>query len=375
MDVSERRTSSVELLWDLVFVFAITQVTTLLSRHLSWGGFGKGMLILALVWWAWSAFVWAANAQDDDSRSLRLFLLAATGFIFVCGLSVPEAFGSDAVLFAVSYSLVRFLHLGLYADASRRGNAAWSAIAGFALTVGAGMALLIVGAVVGGSAQVVLWAVALAIDYAGPGWLTRARLRGLQEVVVAHFAERYALFVIICLGESIVAIGFGAGTTHQALTAGLVAVVSLGLLTTIGMWWTYFDRLVRAAEGALRSHRDPVLAASDAYSYLHLVIVAGIIVFAAGIRLLVGHPSITPSAAVRLSVCGGVAGYLTGTVLFGLRLRVATSPAKAGVAGLLLVLFGAGGGLAAWSLTAVIAALLMLLCVVETARDRRLVHA
>jgi len=375
VDVSERRTSSVELLWDLVFVFAVTQVTTLLSRHLSWAGFGKAMLILALIWWAWSAFVWAANAQADDARSLRLFLLAAAGIIFVTGLALPGAFGSDALLFAVSYALVRFLHLALYADASRRGNAAWSAIAGFTLTVGAGMALLIVGAVIGGSAQVVLWAVAVAIDYAGPGWLTRARLRGLQEVAVAHFAERYALFVIICLGESIVAIGVGAGAAHRALTAGLVAVVSLGLLTTVGMWWTYFDRLVRVAEAALRNHRDPVLAASDAYSYLHLAIVAGIIVFAAGIRLLVGHPSATPSDAVRLSVCGGVAMYLAGALLFGVRLKLSINSAKAAVAGALLVVFVAGGGLAAWTLTAVIAALLALLCLAETTLDHRLVRA
>ncbi len=360
-----------ELLWDLVFVFAITQVTTLLSRHLDWGGFGKSMLMLALVWWAWSAFVWAANAQEDDSRSLRLALLAAGGCIFVTGLSVPQAFGSDSVLFAVSYSLVRFLHLGLYADASRRGNAAWSAIAGFTVTVVAGMVLLIVGAVLEGAARIALWSVAVAIDYAGPGWLTRARLRGLQQVAVAHFAERYALFVIICLGESIVAIGVGAGTSHPKLTAGLVAVVSLGLLTTVGMWWTYFDRLSAAAEAALRRHRDPVLAASDAYSYLHLVIVAGIIVFAAGIRLLERDVSAAPGEAVRLTVCGGVAAYLVGSVLFASRLALQVSAAKVAVAAALLLVFAVSGSLAAWSLTAVIAGLLAVLCAVETMQSPR----
>jgi low temperature requirement protein LtrA len=363
---SERRTSSVELLWDLVFVFAITQVTTLLSRHLSWGGFGKALLLLALVWWAWSAFVWAANAEEDDSRVLRLSLLAAGCLIFVSGLALPEAFSSAPVLFAVCYSLVRFLHLVLYADASWRGNAAWSAIAGFAVTVVLGMGLLIAGSLVGGGARIVLWAVAVAIDYAGPGWLTRKRLRGLQEVAVAHFSERYGLFVIICLGESIVAIGVGAATTHKELTAGLVAVVTLGLVTTIGMWWTYFDRLARSAEAALRRNRDPVLVASDGYSYLHLVIVAGIIVFAAGIRLLEAHLDIAPTAAVRLAVCGGVAAYLVGCVVFSLRLLGALSYPKLVVAGALLVLFAAGGSMAAWTLTAVIAVLLAALCAVET---------
>lgn len=357
-----------ELLWDLVFVFALTQVTTLLSRHLNWAGFGQSVLMLALVWWAWSAFVWAANAQDDDSRALRLFLLAAAGCIFVSGLSLPEAFGSESLLFAVSYSLVRFLHLGLYADAARRGNAKWSAIRGFAFTVAVGMVLLIAGALLKGGARIALWCVAVAIDYAGPAWLTRDRLRDLQEVAVAHFAERYGLFVIICLGESIVAIGVGAQTSHAKLTAGVVAVVSLGLLTTVGMWWTYFDRLSDTAAMALRRHGDPVLAAADAYSYVHLVVVAGVIVFAAGIRILLRDVSAPPGSAVRLSVCGGVAAYLLGTVLFGWRLGCPISAAKLVAAVALLVVFAFGGSLAAWSLTAVIAGLMAALCATEASQ-------
>ena len=208
--MDERRTSPVELLWDLVFVFAITQVTTLLGHQLSWAGFGRSMLVLALVWWAWSAFVWAANAQAAESGTLRLALLVSMVLIFVTGLAVPGAFGSEATLFALTYAGVRFIHLGLYADASRRGNASWAAIAGFAVTVAIGMALLIVGSLLHGTARILLWLCAALIDYAGPAWLTRERLRGLQRVAVAHFAERYGLFVIICLGESIVAIGLGA---------------------------------------------------------------------------------------------------------------------------------------------------------------------
>src|SRR3954447_2567238 len=131
----ERRTSPVELLWDLVFVFAITQVTTLLSHDLSWAGLGQSLLVLALVWWAWSAFVWAANAQDPDSRVLRGALLVAMVLIFIAGLALPHAFGDRGTLFAATYAGVRLLHLALYADASRRGNASWAAIAGFGVTV------------------------------------------------------------------------------------------------------------------------------------------------------------------------------------------------------------------------------------------------
>ena len=370
--VSERRTSPVELLWDLVFVFAIAQVTTLLSRQLSWAGFGRAMEILALVWWAWSAFVWAANAQAADSRSLRLCLLAATAFIFIAGLAIPDAFGSEGLIFATTYAVVRFMHLILYADASRRGNASWSAIVGFAITVAIGMALLIVGALVHDGGRIALWAAALAIDYAGPAWLTRERLRGLQEVAVAHFAERYSLFVIICLGESIVAIGVGATGSHRHLSAVLVAVVSLGLLTTIAMWWTYFDRFAQIAEERLRVHRDPVLAAADGYSYLHLVIVAGIITFAAGVRLLVRHPGSTAPGAVRLALCGGVATYLIGHVAFRLRMDGSVGYEKTAVAAALLVLSAVGAGLTAWLLAAAIAVLMAGLCVGEAALERRL---
>jgi low temperature requirement protein LtrA len=362
---TERRTSSVELFWDLVFVFAVTQVTTLLSHHLTWGGFGRGMLILALVWWAWSAFVWAANAETDDSRVLRLALLGAAGFIFVSGLALPQAFGSEGVLFAVTYAVVRLIHLGLYADVSRRGRAAWSAIVGFATTVLLGMGLLLAGAALHGGARIALWAAAVAIDYAGPAWLTRERLRGLQHVAVAHFAERYSLFVIICLGESIVAIGAGATSGDSPLTVELVAVVALGFIATAAMWWTYFDRLAQLAEQRLRVSRDPVLTAADAYSYLHLVIVAGIIIFAVGVRLLVRAPDQIPSGAVRLALCGGVAVYILGHVGFALRMTGRVGYLKIGIAAALLVVYATGSGLSAWGLAALIAGLLVVLCLLE----------
>jgi low temperature requirement protein LtrA len=365
----ERRTSPVELLWDLVFVFAVTQVTTLLSRDLSWAGLGRSMLVLALVWWAWSAFVWAANAQDTGSPTLRLVLLLAMVLTFVAGLSLPHAFEDEAPVFALTYAAVRFLHLGLYADASRRGNASWAAIAGFGVTVVIGMALLVAGAVVGGTAQIVLWVLAAAIDYAGPAWLTRERLRGLQHVAVAHFAERYSLFVIICLGESIVAIGVGAG--EETFDAQLVAGVTLGLLVTVALWWTYFDRFATVAEERLRAHDDPVLAAADAYSYLHLVIVAGIIVFAVGVKLAVHDVGAPLDDATRLALCGGVALYLLGHVAFRLRIARSVGIEKLVAAAALLVLYAVGAGLAAWALAGAVTVVLAAMCASETVAARR----
>ncbi|MBV8955981.1 MAG: low temperature requirement protein A [Solirubrobacterales bacterium] len=360
----ERRTSPLELLWDLVFVFAVTQVTSLLSNNLTPRGFGRAMLALALIWWAWSAFVWATNAQTTTARSLRVCLLVATVFIFITGLALPRAFGDQATLFAVSYAVVRGLHLALYADASRKGNASWSAIAGFAVTVAIGMALLIGGSFLDGVARDLLWLAAVAIDYAGPAWLTRERLRGLQRVAVAHFAERYGLFVIICLGESIVAIGVS--SRGEPISAALVAAVSLGLLITVALWWTYFDRFAEVAEERLREHPDPVLVAADAYSYLHLVIVAGIIVFAVGVHFLALESDRSLPDGARLCLCGGLALYLLGHVAFRLRIAGTVGYEKLIVAVLLILLYALGPGLSGWTLAAIATALLAGLCTAES---------
>ena len=365
---AERRTSPLELLWDLVFVFAVTQVTALLQRDLTWTGFGRSMLVLALVWWAWSAFVWAVNAQTEDATTLRAILLIATVFIFVVGLSVPHAFSDEGVLFAVTYAVVRLLHLALYVDASRKGNASWSAIAGFGVTVLIGMALLIGGAFLHGTGRALLWLAAVAIDYAGPAWLTREKLAGLQRVAVAHFAERYSLFVIICLGESIVATGVAA--RNEPFSTSLVAGAALGLLITVGLWWTYFDRFAAAAEERLRRHQNPVLAAADAYSYMHLVIVAGIIIFAVGVNEAVHQVNKPLNDAVRLAMCGGVALYLIGHVGFRLRMMGEFGYEKAVVAIALMVLYAVGGGLPAWAMAGAITVLIGALCTVETTRDQ-----
>jgi low temperature requirement protein LtrA len=359
----DRRTSPVELLWDLVFVFAVTQVTTLLARDLSWAGFGRSMLVLALVWWAWSAFVWAANALDAESPTLRAALLAALILIFIAGLAIPHAFGAHATLFVTTYAGVRFIHLGLYADASRRGQASWEAIAGFALTVTAGMVLLFVGSFLDETLRVALWTVAALIDYAGPAWLTRERLRGLQRVAVAHFAERYGLFVIICLGESIVAIGLAA--SDRAIDGELVLAVTLGLLITVGLWWTYFDRFAATAQERLQSHDDPVLAAADAYSYLHLVLVTGIIVFAAGVRFAIEGVGEPLADGARLALCGGVALYLAGHVGFRLRIVGTLGYEKLVAAAAVLAVFALGSDLPAWAVAAAVTGVLAILCARE----------
>lgn len=368
----ERETSAVELLWDLVFVFAITQVTALLAARPSWGRFAQSMLVLALIWWAWSAFVWASNALEADSRRLRGFLLLATVLIFIVGLALPHAFGDEGVLFASAYVLVRMVHMKLYLDAARAGRAGVRAILGFAVTTGIGMVLLIIGALAGGWARDALWAAALAIDYAGPAWLTRARLRGLQQVAVAHFADRYGDFIILCLGESIVAIGVGVAGTEHHLGVALVATATLALLIALGMWWTYFDSVADAARERLRSHDDPVLAAADSYSYLHLLIVAGVIIYAGGIRMVVhdrlGSPMPEPG---RVAFCGGVALYLVGVSAFRLRMLGEVSWGRLGAAVSLLALCAATSDLPAWTVGAGATAVIVGLCGLESVAEHR----
>jgi len=324
------------------------------------------MLVLALVWWAWSAFVWATNARDPNDPPVRGALFLAMVLTFIVALSVPKAFGEEAAVFALGYAGVRLLHLGLYVAASRRGNASLAAIAGFAVTVGTVMGLLVVGSLVGDPARTSLWVAAAAIDYAGPAWLTRERLRGIKRVAVSHFAERYSLFIIICLGESIIAIGVGAA--DRDLDAELAAGVALALMVTIGLWWVYFDRIAREAENRLAAHEEPVLAAADAYSYLHLLLVSGIIVSAIGLKASVGHPAEPLGEGARLALCGGMAVYLSGHVAFGLRLVGELSVEKLVAAGACLIVFFVAGGSPAWATVGMLASVLALLAVSDHRR-------
>jgi low temperature requirement protein LtrA len=266
----------------------------------------------------------------------RAALVTALISIFIAALAVPHAFGSEgldpthagdkALVFAVAYVVVRFIHLGLYAQASRAGNAAWEAIVGFALATTVGMGLLIAGALASHGARIGLWLAAIAIDYAGPAWLTRERLAGLQAVAVAHFAERYALFIIICLGESIVEVGTGASL--GSLDFGELAAVALSLLIVVGLWWIYFGRAADDAERHLRRQDNPVLAAADAYSYIHLLLVAGIVLFAFGARWAIIRIDLELDPVARAGLFGGVALYLLGHAAFRMRLAGAAEMAK-----------------------------------------------
>jgi low temperature requirement protein LtrA len=288
---------------------------------------------------------------------LRLAMLGALLFIFLAGLALPRAYTDRGVLFAGTYAIVRLIHLALYAEASRRGQAAWSSIMGFAVTVVIGITLLIVGSLLGAGPRTALWVIAAAIDYGGPALLSRRKLRGLQRVAVAHFAERYGQFVLICLGESIAAIGVSA---TQKLDAHVLVLFVLCLLTTIGLWWTYFDELAGAAYERLRRQADAVLAATDAYSVIHLLLVAGIVTFAVGTKL-----AITGRSDGQLALCGGVAVYLLGQSVFAWRMFGSPAVTRALIAIVLFALCPVANQLADWLAAAIPAALLGAICVNE----------
>jgi low temperature requirement protein LtrA len=313
MDDTEKRVAPLELFFDLVFVFALTQVTLLMSDTPTWEGLGQGMLVLALLWWAWGAYAWLTNYIAADEGVERLLVFAAMGAFLMAALAVPEAFGDEALLFAIAYAAARWLHIFIFAEANDDVDTG-QAIVRLARTALPAPLLLIAGALLGGDAQTVIWIVALAIDFAGPFVFG---VRGFQ-VSAGHFAERFGLIVIIALGESIVAIGAG---LEGEVDGGVVAAGGLGLVVACGLWWAYFDVVALAAESRFREARghQRALIARDSYSYLHLPMIAGIVLLALGVKKTIGDVDHPLETAPAVALFGGIALYYAGHVGFRLR--------------------------------------------------------
>ena len=308
----EHRITPLELFFDLVLAFAFTQVTRLLTDDPTWGGVLHGMLVLAALWWTWNVFAWLTSATDVEEGWVRLAMLASMGAMLVVALAAPDAFGTHAVLFGVAYLLVRLLHLALSGVVARSDSDRRGALLRFAPTALIGSSLLVVAGFLGGDWRVPLWVLGLAIDYLGPA--TVGMGRGWQ-IAAEHFAERYGLIVMIALGESIIAIGGGAGSK---LDAGTLVAVVLGVVLVSALWWLYFDVAAIFARTRLveASGLERARLARDSFGYLHFLLVAGIVLLAFGIETTlhdVGEPLlIVPAAAL----CGGSALYLIGHITF-----------------------------------------------------------
>jgi low temperature requirement protein LtrA len=308
----EQRVTPLELFFDLVFVFAITRVTSLMAHDLSWLSIGQGLLVLGALWWGWAAYAWLTNHVSGEDGRARLVVFVAMSAMVLVALAVPEAFGAHALLFALAYLAMRMAHLALYWVSSREEPEVHVAVIRLLPTATAGPLLLVAAAFADGAPQAALWIVALAIDYGGPF------VRGVAgyRVHPAHFAERFSLIVIIALGESIVAIGVGAGDQPLDLAVAVAAV--LALVASAALWWAYFDVVAQIAQRRLAELRGTTrnLLARDAFAYLHLPMIAGIELFALGVEQVVGHVDEPLKLEASAALFGGVALYLVAHVAF-----------------------------------------------------------
>jgi low temperature requirement protein LtrA len=312
---SEHQVTPLELFFDLVLVFAITQVTNLLAHDPSGRGVLRGMLVLVALWWAWTGYAWLTSTMDVDEGGVRLAMLASMGAMLIVALAVPGAFADDAVLFGVAYLLVRVLHVVLYVIVGRDDRDLVGAVLRFAPTAILGASLLVAAGILDGDARIAVWFVALAVDYLGPAMVGGGRG---WRIAPEHFAERHGLIVLIALGESIVAIGVGAGFD---LSAGVIVAAALGIVVVSALWWLYFDvAAIIARIRLMQAHGvEQARLARDAYSYLHLPMVAGIVLFALGLKTTLAHVGDELDVVPAIGLCGGAALYLVAHIAFLLR--------------------------------------------------------
>jgi low temperature requirement protein LtrA len=351
-----------ELFFDLVFVLAITQCTSLMSHNPTWEGLAQGILVLALLWWAWVGYSWLTSVLDPEEDLVRLAIFAAMGAVLIAALCVPDAFGDLALEFALAYGAVRAAHIALFVLASRDDPALRRSVVGFASSTSAAVGLLIAGSFLDGAGQGAVWALALVVDLGEPylfapeGW----------RLVPGHFAERHNLIIIVALGESIVAIGVGA---EAQLSWGIAGAAALGIALACALWWLYFDvvsrvsarRLARAPEGRERNE-----LARDSYSYIHYPMVAGIVLFALGVEETLGHSEDALATVPAFALLGGVALYLLGLVAFRYRHVHTINRQRLALALVLFALVPAAGVLPSLAILALVALMLGTMIVYET---------
>ena len=360
----ERKTSYLELFFDLIFVFAFTQVTALVLEDTSPQGFARAALVLAMVWWAWSAYAWMTNAIDVENAVTRLIIFAAMAGAFFMALAVPDAFQDEAAWFAVAYFVVRMLQPSLYLWGVRNEPETlrvllrltpWFVVAAF---------VALVGGFVDPDYRAWLWVASLVIDVIG----TLTAARGDWHVSPSHFAERYALIVIIALGESIVAIGVG--TSHLTRDATYAASVVIAFIGVAALWWAYFDFTAVAAARSLAraTGRDRSSLARDVFTFFHYPLVLGIILYAVAAKKTLEHPRDPLSEPGRWALGLGVALFFVGFALMRFRVVRRIAWERLGAAALALVLAVLLSGPDAIVTLGVVIAVVLVSVAIETAR-------
>ena len=365
------RVTTFELFFDLVFVFAFTQVTGLMVHEHSFCGVLQGLIILGLLWWSWVSFAWLSNQTHVDEGIMRFGLSAVMVAVFIACLAIPEAFadlpgGLDGPLvLALSYTAVRILHLALYAYAAGRDKPLRRQIAKMTVAMVLGCALILTGAVLGGPAQTWLWLAGLVVD-TGITFLT-SRHGNWRVHSAAHWTERFGLVIILALGESIVAIGVGA--SQEPVSVPVLAGAVAGIVLSMGLWWLYFDVTAVAAEHRFAALRGPARASAavEAYTYLHLPLVAGIVLAALGVEQALAH--VEDSGPLEYvgatALFAGPALYLFGSAAFRRRMGGPWQPWRLGAAVLLAALVPAGLAVAPLASLALVAAVVAALVGVE----------
>jgi low temperature requirement protein LtrA len=318
-DGEEQRATPLELFFDLVYVFAITQLSHRLLDHLTIEGALETLFLLLAVWWAWIYTTWVTNWFDPDRLPVRLMLVAVMLASLVMSVAIPEAFGERGLMFALAYVAIqvgRTVFVVIALDRSSTLVKSFQRILAW-FTIPA--VLWVVGGLLEGEARYVLWVLALALEYAGPvtGYYTPGLGRsatGDWTVEGGHLAERCQLFVIIALGESILVTGTTFGEI-EASTATVAAFV-VAFVGSAALWWIYFARAAETAREVFASSEDPGRIARSAYTYFHLPMIAGIIAVAAGDELVVAHPYYLGTPASIALTLGGTALYLAGHAFF-----------------------------------------------------------
>jgi low temperature requirement protein LtrA len=321
------RVSNFELLFDLVFVFAFTQVTGVMLGGHSAESVLQAIVVLGLIWGSWTSYAWLANQLRSDGGILRGGLTVAMILMFVLALAIPGAFhpaGGDptsAIVLVVCFVLVRIVHNVIYLSVAGDDRALRRQVLvtnGISLPVT--LALLLVGALLGGAWQPWIWLAAALTD---AGIVAVTSIGGSWRIhSPAHWAERFGLVVMLALGESVVSIGVGVAS--EPLHAAVIAGAVLSVAGAVVLWWLYFHRLSAGAEEALarRSGVERADAATVGYTYLHFAVVAGVILTATGIETTM-HEITSPEPLGwfgAAALAGGVSLYQAATVFFWRRM-------------------------------------------------------
>jgi low temperature requirement protein LtrA len=339
------RVSTLELFFDLVFVFTVTQLTAVLTHDLSLRSFGQVVVMLALIWWMYGGYAWLTNSISTRGLRQRVILLGGMAGYLVLALAVPGAFHGSGLAFGVGYLIVVAVHSSLFIwTASAQSSRAFLGIAPYNLF---NALLVVVGGAVGGTAQAVLWTVAAVLEWSTP-WIANRDAQSGFAIAPAHFVERHGLVVIVAIGESVVAIGIGAA--GLAADAELVLVAVLGLLLSAGLWWAYFgaddDEQAERALAAAPAARQPWIAL-EGFGLAHYVLLLGIVLVAAGLKKATGHPYDALTLEQALTLGGGVALFLAADVWFRRVLSLGRSAHRALAALLALATIPVGSEIAA----------------------------